>query len=54
VAVLFGVEEAALLEEAGWPRTVSPDRPLKESAAALGSDVQALRDALKRLTEGVP
>ena len=54
VAVLFGVQEAALLEEAGWPRTVSPDRPLKESAAALGSDVQALRDALKRLTEGAP
>ena len=49
VATLFGVEEEALLAEAGWPSGVSSDVPLKDLAVSLGAEVQAIREALKRL-----
>ena len=37
VAIRFGVEEEALLAEAGWPSGVSSDVPLKDLAVSSGS-----------------
>lgn len=49
VGSTFGLDPAAILAEAHWPKESSLERPLKELAAESGKEVQEIRDAVSRL-----
>ncbi len=46
---VYGLEPATILGEAGWPTDLSADVPLRELKSVTGQEVDAIRQAVKRL-----
>lgn len=49
VAQTYGLEGRKILEKAGWPADLPPDKPLKEIAAEIGKEVSEIRSAVREL-----